>query len=286
MSVQGRERHVAANTRAGGNEHGHIASRQRKQRHVASLSVAAVVLIVLVWSVQGTGLSVGALVDGRAGAANLIRGFLHPSLSSAFLTDVGQAALQTVQVSLTGLLLAAPAGALAAILIAGNVGAPAPLRATARVGAAVLRGVPDLLWALLFIATIGPGPAAGALAIGVHGAGQLAKLGAEQLEAVDPAPVEAVRLTGAGRAATSVLAIIPQARAGLASLLLYQWECNIRTSTVLGFVGAGGIGQELAISLKLFRYDELSTLILAVLAVILLVDLLSRIIRRRLGAAT
>lgn len=249
-------------------------------------SFAAVVLIVLVWSVQGTGVSLGALVEGRTGAVNLIRGFLHPNLSAAFLTDVGNAALQTVQVSLTGLLLAAPIGAILAVLIAGNVGAPAPLRATARLGAAVLRGVPDLLWALLFIATIGPGPAAGALAIATHGAGLLAKLGAEQLEAVDPAPVEAVRLTGAGRAATTLLAIIPQARAGLASLLLYQWECNIRTSTVLGFVGAGGIGQELAISLKLFRYDELSTLILAVLAVILLVDLLSRIIRRRLGAAT
>lgn len=268
---------------AAGERSGSSAARGRL---AARWSLAAVLLVVLVWAVQGTGLSVGALVEGRAGGVNLVSGFLHPNLSLEFLADGGHAALQTVQVSLTGLLLAVPVGAIAAVLIAGNVGAPAPLRMAARLGAAVLRGVPDLLWALLFVATIGPGPAAGALAIAAHGAGLLAKLGAEQLEAVDPAPVEAVRLTGAGRAATTVLAIVPQARAGLASLLLYQWECNIRTSTVLGFVGAGGIGQELAISLKLFRYDELSTLILAVLAVILAVDLLSRIIRRRLGAAT
>src|SRR5262249_26525981 len=156
--------------------------------------------------------------------------------------------------------------------------APAALRLTARTAAAVLRGVPDLLWALLFVATIGPGAAAGTLAIAVHGAGLLAKLGAEQLEAVDPAPVEALRLTDAGRPATALFAIVPQSRAGLASLLLYQAECNIRTSTVLGFVGAGGVGQELAISLKLFRYDELSTLVLAVLAAMFAVDLLSRAI--------
>ncbi|MGQ0841945.1 phosphonate ABC transporter, permease protein PhnE [Actinokineospora sp.] len=263
-----------------------IRSANKSRRHVTHWSAAGAVLIVLVWSVQGTGISLGALVDGREGGLRLLRGFLRPDLTWTFLADVGAAVLQTVQVSLAGLVLAAPIGLGAALLIAGNVGAPAWMRSTARTGAAVLRGVPDLLWALLFVATIGPGPAAGALAIAVHGAGLLAKLGAEQLEAVDPAPVEAVRLTGAGRGATAALAIVPQARAGLFSLLLYQWECNIRTSTVLGFVGAGGIGQELAISLKLFRYDELSTLIIAVLAMILIVDLFSRVIRRRMGAAT
>lgn len=256
------------------------------RRRMLRWSTAGAVLVVLVWSVQGTGVSLGALVEGREGGLRLIRGFLKPDLSGAFLADVGGAVLQTVQVSLTGLLLAAPVGLALAVPIAGNVGAARWVRAGARGGAAVLRGVPDLLWALLFVATIGPGPAAGALAIAVHGAGLLAKLGAEQFEAVDPAPVEAVRLTGASRAATTVLAIIPQARAGMASLLLYQWECNIRSSTVLGLVGAGGIGQELAISLKLFRYDELSTLIFAVLAMILLVDMISRAVRRRMGAAT
>lgn len=245
-----------------------------------------VVAAVLVWAVSGTGISLGALLDGRAGATLLISGFLSPDLSADFLADVGAALVETVQISLTGLLFAALFGLPLALVIAGNVEAPGALRSGARTLAAALRGVPDLLWALLFVATVGPGPAAGALALAVHGAGSLAKLCAEQLEAVDPAPVEALRLTGAGRPATTALAIVPQAGPGLASLLMYQWECNLRTSTVLGFVGAGGIGQELAISLKLFRYDELSTLVIAVLVVILLVDLLSRIIRRRLGAAS
>lgn len=248
-------------------------------------AVTVLVALMLGWAVTGTGVEPGALIEGREGGLRLLRAFASPDLSAEFLRQVGGAVVETVQISLTGLLFAAVLAVPTAMLLAGNVGAPAPVRSAARMFAAVLRGVPDLLWALLFVATIGPGPAAGALAVALHGGGLLAKLGAEQLEAVNPAPVEAIRLTGAGRLATTSLGIVPQAGAGLASLLLYQWECNIRTSTVLGFVGAGGIGQELAISLKLFRYEELSTLVIAVLLLMLAVDVLSRAVRRRMGAA-
>ncbi len=98
-----------------------------------------------------------------------------------------------------------------------------------------------------------------------------------------PAVVEAVRLTGASRAATLALAVVPQARPGLLSLLLYQLECNVRTATVLGFVGAGGIGQAIDLALRLFDYGQLGTLVIAVLALVLGVDALSRTARRRLG---
>lgn len=248
--------------------------------------VAIATVAVLVWAVQGTGISVGELVSGGAGARELLGGFLSPDLSGDFLAAVGGAIVQTTQISLAGLLLAAVVGLPFAVLLARNVDAPVPVRGLVRVTAAALRGVPDLLWALVFVAMIGPGPAAGTLAVAVHGAGMLAKLGAEQLEAVKPGPIEALRLTGANRTSVALLGVVPEARANVASVLLYQWECNVRTSTVLGFVGAGGVGQELAVSLKLFRYEELSTLVLAVLALILAVDLLSRLIRRRLGAVS
>lgn len=258
-----------------------VARRSRPLRWGATVGVVAVV----VWAVHGTELRPPDLLEGGAGARALLRGLLSPNLSGEFLDVVWRGVRQTAQISIAGLLLAAAVGIPLAVLLARNVAAPRPVRAAVRVGAAALRGVPDLLWALVFVAMLGPGPAAGTLALAVHGAGMLAKLGAEQLEAVKPAPVEALRLTGASRPAVAILAVLPEARANVVSVLLYQWECNVRSSAVLGFVGAGGIGQELAVSLRLFRYEDLSTLVLAVLVLILGVDLLSRVVRRRLGAA-
>ena len=97
-----------------------------------------------------------------------------------------------------------------------------------------------------------------------------------------PSPLDQLRR----RLALAVWAILPQARANIASQLLYQWECNIRSSVIIGFVGAGGIGQALGIALKLFRYEELATLIITVLIIIIAVDRLSRVFRTRIGAAT
>jgi phosphonate transport system permease protein len=255
------------------------------ERRGARWSLSSAVVLVLVWSLHGTGVGVTDLVEGRTGGARLLRAFLTPDLSPRFRGVVLTAALETIQISLAGLVLGVILGLPLAALMAGNVQAPGPLRRGARVIAASLRGVPELLWALLFVATVGLGPAAGVYALALHGAGLLAKLSCEQLEAVDPVPVEAIRMTGAGGLGTLLLAVVPQARSGLVSLLLYQWECNIRTATVVGFVGAGGIGGALDLSLRLFRYDELSTLVLAVLSLILGVDALSRWIRGRLGAA-
>jgi len=247
--------------------------------------MSALVIIAVWWSVDATGIGPSDLVAGRDGGARLARAFLQPDLSSELLRAVASAALETLHISVAGLLIAVLIGLPAALLIAGNLELHPAVQRTAILIAATMRGVPELLWALVFVATVGLGPAAGVYAIGIHGAGLLAKLASEQLEAVDPAPVEAIRMAGAGRLGIATLAVIPQARPGLISLILYLWECNIRTATVVGFVGAGGIGGALDIALRLFRYEELSTLVLAVLVLILAVDGLSRGVRRRVGIA-
>jgi phosphonate transport system permease protein len=261
----------------------HVTDPLRSRRRWAG---SGLLIVVAGWSFAGTGVSPRAVVEGREGAGRLVHGLLRPETSSEFLHIVGGAAVETLQISVAGLVLGAFLGLPLAAVAAGNVGAPPVVRQAARTLAAVLRGVPELLWALVFVATVGLGPAAGVYALALHGAGLLAKLCSEQFEAVPRGPVEAIELTGAGRPAVMLLAIAPQARTGVASLVLYQWECNIRTATVVGFVGAGGIGQALDLSLRLFRYAELSTLVLAVLALILGVDGLSRIVRRRLGDRT
>ena len=122
----------------------------------------------------------------------------------------------------------------------------------------------------------------GALALGLPAAGSLGKLWAGKMAAVDDGPVEAVRLLGAGRTALGVLAVFPQARQNLLSLTLYQWECNVRAAAIVGFVGAGGIGQDLDVSIRLFRYSQASVLILAILVLVAVADGTGALIRRSL----
>lgn len=255
-------------------------------RKPARMVVVAAIVVAISWSLVGTGIGLGSLIQGRAGALQMIAGLFPPDLDAALVSRVLSAAVETLQMSIAALVLGAVMGLPLAVLMAANVQAPRWLAMVARGAATLLRSVHELLWALLFVATVGLGPAAGVYAIALHSAGVMAKLCSEQLEAVDPGPVEAMRLTGGGRITTALLGIIPQARANLASQVLYQWECNIRSSVVIGFVGAGGIGQALGIALHLFRYQELATLVASVVILVIGVDRISKVFRSRLGAAS
>ena len=201
----------------------------------------------------------------------------------------------SLHISVTALLIGLAIGAPLSLFAASNLapgssaGLPAWRRAVrfgpywaARGTLNILRAVPELVWALVFVTAVGLGPFAGALAIGIHAGGLLGKLWAEQLEAVDPAPVDAVRLLGIGRLGVASLGVVPQARRNLISLGMYQWECNVRAATIVGFVGAGGIGQQVDVSIRLFRYSETSTLILAILVMVFAADGLSTLVRRAL----
>ena len=261
-----------------------IPPSRRRPRWSTLLLLAAIAAGA--WSLAETGVGSASLLAGREGAAQMIGGLLPPDLDPELLSRLGPAALQTVQISIASLVIGAVIGLPLAMLIAGNTEAPRWLSGLARLVATAFRSVHELLWALIFVATVGLGPAAGVYAIGVHSAGVIAKLCSEQLEAVDPAPVEAMRITGGSRVTCALLGVMPQARANIASQLLYQWECNIRSSVVVGFVGAGGIGEALGIALRLFRYQELATLLCAVLLIVAAVDQVSRLIRARVGATT
>lgn len=251
-------------------------------RGAARWGGTAALLAVVVWAVHGVGPQGLADLDLRG--ARALSGVLRPDVSGVVLREVAAAAAETLQIAVAGLVLSAVAAAPLALLLAGSSRAARPVRAAARLVAALLRGVPELVYALVFVAVVGLGPLAGTLAVAVHGAGLLAKLWSEQLESVDPRPVEAVRLSGGGRASVLLLAVLPLARPGLLSLLLYQLECNVRTATVLGIVGAGGLGQAIDLSLRLFDYAKLGTLVLTVLVLVLGVDALSRRVRAAVGA--
>lgn len=213
-----------------------------------------------------------------------LAGVLRPELDPDLLGQVVAAAAETLQMAVSGLLFSTVLAAPLALLLTRNAGSGRLSRGLSRVFSAVLRGVPEIVWALVFVSVVGLGPAAGTLALALHGGGLLAKLWAEQLDAVDPRPVENQRFSGAGRPAVMLLSVLPQARPGLASTLMYQLECNVRAATVLGVVGAGGIGQAIDLSVRLFDYGQLGTLLIAVLVLVLGTDAVSRLVRRRFGA--
>lgn len=205
--------------------------------------------------------------------------FLQPDLSSTHLQAIARGTLETLAMSALGTLLAALLGLLLALPAAGRCGGLA--EALARLLLNALRAIPELVWAALMVLAAGLGPNAGTLALALHTAGVLGRLFAEALENTPAAPAEAIRLQGGGQLAAFCYGTLPNLWPQLLAYTLYRWENNIRMASVLGFVGAGGLGQMLYVSLSLFQEAQASTVILAMLALVLAVDALSSWSRQR-----
>ncbi len=177
-----------------------------------------------------------------------------------------------------GALLAIPL----CLLAARNVTPSAWLSVPARGLLNALRGIDSFVFALIFVAAVGLGPFAGVLGVALHAAGSIAKLWSESIETSLPGPIEAVSMTGAGRLKVIRYALIPDVLPSLSSITLYMWEWSVRASTVLGVVGAGGIGQELKNSVDLLQFDRVFTILLLILAMVTAIDAVSAWLRRRL----
>lgn len=144
------------------------------------------------------------------------------------------------------------------------------------------RGIDTVVFAILFVAAVGLGPFAGVLGMIVHSIGVITKLNSEAIETVPAAPLEAAAMTGASHASIVTYALLPSVLPNLASVALYVWEANVRTSTILGIVGAGGIGIEIKAAIDLLDFPRLLTLTAIVLAMVTIIDQLSAWLRRRL----
>ncbi len=209
------------------------------------------------------------------------RGFFPPDTTPEFLRRTGRGAVETLAISALGTLLAALAGALLALPAAGRWGRW--LRPLARMGLNILRSIPELVWAVFMVLAAGLGPFAGCLALAVHTAGVLGRLFAETLENAPPEPARALRESGSEATVAFFYGTLPVVIPQYVSYALYRWEYNIRMAAVLGFVGAGGLGQLLYVSLSVFKTREAATVILAMIAIVIVVDLLSAWLRRFLG---
>ncbi|WP_442514121.1 PhnE/PtxC family ABC transporter permease [Pseudomonas promysalinigenes] len=261
------------------------------------LLVTLLVLAVLWPGLQLSEINPGVLLqaENRQQIASFTRAFWPSAHSADFLELLYQSTLQTLAVATAGmalaLLLAVPCSLLASRALS--------LRAASRGGRAglwsrlvrlpvrslliFLRSVPEIVWALLFVRAVGLGPTAGVLAIAITYSGMLGKVYAEIFESVDQRPAHALLQGGSGRLAAFCYGILPNASAEVVSYTVYRWECAVRASVVMGFVGAGGLGQQIDLSMRMFAGGEVASMLLAFLGLVLLADLLSRFLRGRLA---
>ncbi|MCJ8178862.1 phosphonate ABC transporter, permease protein PhnE [Pseudomonas viridiflava] len=205
--------------------------------------------------------------------------FMSPDLSAGHLQTIGKGALETLAMSALGTLLSVIGGLLLALPAAGRLGWP--LRSLSRLLLNALRAIPELVWAVLMVLAAGLGPNAGTLALALHTTGVLGRLFAEALENTSPEPAAAIRLQGGSAWQAFCYGTLPNLWPQLLAYTLYRWENNIRMASILGFVGAGGLGQMLYVSLSLFQEAQASTVILAMLVLVFAVDALSGWSRQR-----
>jgi phosphonate transport system permease protein len=256
-----------------------ILSYQRGQWARSVLRMALLLIVVLVCCAYVGMFDTRRLAEGLPSIVNLVAEMLPPDFSDArrWLRPL----LDTLAMSVSGTALAVAFSLPLALFAARNT-SPHPL--VYRLARGLLNGlrtVPELILGIIFVAAVGFGPLPGVLALGLHSIGMVGKFFAEAVEHADEAPVQAVRAAGASPFQVIVHGILPQVLPRLADTTVYRWEYNFRASTVMGAVGAGGIGLELIAALRIMHYQSVSAILLLILVMVTLVDGLGSYLRRR-----
>ncbi len=224
---------------------------------------------------------------------NFIGDFFPPKTDLDFLSMVARETWRTVAIATAGLTLAMVLAIPLTLLsvrvlsisaLSGRMAwLPSVFRHTIRGLLIVLRSVPELVWALVFVRVVGLGPTSGVLAIALTYGGMLGKVYADILESGDTHATQSLLRNGSGRLQAFFYALLPQSAAELTSYTVYRWECAIRSSVVLGFVGAGGLGQEMDSSMKMFNGSEVATMLLVFMLLVWLADKVSAWLRKVLA---
>jgi len=255
--------------------------QSRLQNRYAKGTFFALLLIMVVWSIKITVIedtdwerigSLGKVFE----AANRFIGVdisLFPSLIGPTIETLMIACLGT----LLGVMLCIPAAWFGALNITPYKPITYPL---ARLTMTLSRSIHEIVWALFFVAAVGLGPLAGVLALAVRSSGFIAKMSAEAIEDIDPGPVDAIRATGGNDFQVVLYGILPQVLPQVISVVIFEWEINIRRSAILGMVGAGGLGLVFFRQMNTFNYHGVTSVIVAILMLILLGELVSFFIRK------
>jgi phosphonate transport system permease protein len=267
--------------------------REVARRRRQSLLVLAIIAILIVIAARVGEVDLANLVDNISNFTSYF-GRILPKLSiSHFGADVAdwywnitgwlKLLLDTVLIAYLGTLIGASGALMMAFLAAANLAPSNALRWSIKRIFEFCRTVPDLVFALMFVSAFGLGPLAGILAISIHTFGTLGKLFTEAIENIDMKPVEGVRSTGSRFVEIVRFGALPQVMSSFASYTLLRFEINVRSGSVVGMVGAGGIGQDLFVAIRKFYYSDVSAILLMIIISVAIIDLVTERIRHRLS---
>jgi len=248
-------------------------------RHLRQALLWLALVAVYAWFLSATEVSLPRFIRGIPWMADFIRRMIPPDLSVLGSAVVG--ALQTLQIAVVGTSVAALVALPLGFLSARNV-VSRPVFYPARAVLNLFRSVDTMVYALFFVAAVGLGPFPGVLAVVTYTTMTLAKLYSEAIEGIDPGPVDAITATGASHLQVLRFGILPQVVPLFASYVLYRLETNIRAATILGFVGAGGIGFYIQTYLRMINYPAASAVLLVLIAMVMGVDFTSSRLRAKI----
>ena len=235
---------------------------------------------VLHWSASGAQMSWSELANGMPQIGDFLSRSVPPDWD--MLPRLWAPALETIQIAVWGTLLSVILALPLSFVAASNLHSWQWLRRITRQFLNVVRSINELILALVFVSAVGLGPFPGVLALALHGMGMLAKFFSEAIEEIDDGPLQALRSAGASQLQIIAFGVVPQVITAWIAVVLYRFEVNLRSATVLGMVGAGGLGFELVSSLKLFRYQETATCIIVITVMVIAADMASNWLRSRI----
>ncbi len=244
--------------------------------------ITLVLILIIAWAWNGTNVSIGEFITSLPNIWDLLGRMFPPDW--AFFLNYDQAiapTLVTIQLAISGTVIAVILSLPLGLIAARNLSHPAVYQ-TVRVVLNIIRSIPELVWALLFVSAVGLGTVAGTLALVMGSVGSISKVFAESIEAINPKPVEAMSAVGATQVQTISFGVIPQALPNMVSYMLLYWEHNIRASFIVGAVGGGGLGFYITTELNLFRYHQFLVHAIIIIVLVTLADRLSAWVRTRL----
>jgi phosphonate transport system permease protein len=243
------------------------------------IPITLLVYWTLAWAAQGARLDTAELIRGLPWITDFLGRMLPPNF--AYVGErLVEPALQTLQIALWGTVLSVVLALPVCFFAAKNLSPHPVVYHVLRQVLNILRGINELILALIFVAAVGLGPFAGVLALALHGAGMVGKFFAESIEEIDQGPLETMRASGCSTLKLIMFTVLPQVMPTWIGVVLYRLEANIRISAVLGMIGAGGIGFELITSMKMFEYENTAACVLVILALVFTTDVISARLRQ------